>query len=225
MILYAQAIAAAISAVSTWYTNKQKRKDAGNAVQRRADDLRAAGFNPVLAAGASASSANLESPARDAVEGTKASSALSLQKKLIAAQTAKLGAETRKADAQTDVLGKQAPLREAELAKAQFMGKLFKRLDSLGISLEQLMHKPGWADFLIKYLNPQSSARGTVKDLQSVGGRLFDGLGFKSKPSPGRIYEKGERIPPNTPGRWEETADGIRTGRFITKGTRPTIRR
>ncbi len=216
IILYAQIIAAVISAYSQYRTNKQQKTLANTAVQRRANDLRAAGFNPVLAAGGQgATTPELKSPAKD----LPAFSAQSISKRLVVAQTEKLSAETEETKAKTAVIGAQQPLREAELFKAQFMGKLFQRLDSLGMNLEDILHQEGWADFFIKLFRTATSGKtvGTVGDLKSVGQGLMNKLPFKKKANVNtkQIYEKGETIPPNTKGHWEKTADGIKTGRYI----------
>lgn len=148
----AMLIGTAISAVSAWYTNKQNRKDASNAVQRRADDLRSAGFNPVLAATQGAQIGKKISPGADAPEGARAFSALSLQKGLIKAQTAKLGAETLETNARTQVLKEQAPLRAAELNKAELMSDIAGHLKGIGETIENAIKKGAWAQIFVDLL-------------------------------------------------------------------------
>lgn len=229
-IMYAAIIAAAISAYSQYRTNKQQKDLANTAVQRRADDLRAAGFNPILAGTGGAATPALKSPGADLVDATKQSSALNLQKKLIGAQTAKLGAETRKADAQTAVLKEEVPLRAAQLSKAQFMAKLFQRLDTLGMSIEELVKNPRWAG-LIANLAVGSSAQSQSGKVSQKALEMLNALGFKHKTR--RTYFMGETIPPGVKGFWEFKNDKpwkfhVRDsdeGRIKKEGMRPAVTR
>lgn len=135
-LLLSSLIGAGGQAVSNWIT--RKRED--NAVQRRAADMEAAGFNRVLAAGQPASAQNL--PSAVSAGADKAAQAMSLMTAkanvgLLEAQKANVEAQTARTQAEADYLVNTRESRELQ-------AKALSTLDQNRLAAEQQVS--GWVD-------------------------------------------------------------------------------